>query len=413
MHGGEGKADGSSCAPSIGHSIWVRDLRVVDDPVLSGPGGAFSLRETVAGVARGGVSPELTLSATLPKLLDLCPYTVPSTSTFEPSYGVHCDPNPPYAAGALRDLDELPAKLVGIVNRVDFTTAEEPSGELRLLYQIFPIGSSPAPARDPAPSSGNPTVRDSNAPSAWLLNFEFDLAAVRDEHGRAIPRRVWAARWAALADLELGSTAYNDALAQIVRLVTRRGAAPGRPNGSALRRLRISLPNWNYGRFADSMWRISSRQLDSDGTLVAHSPLDNTPVNSWNNLFTTPYGTPGSLVSYLVSNERQVLAGTNELPTTGPLAPGLEVEAQEGGGAYLGSMPFERTQLPNDWTRPRFDAVVSAFSKRTCDGCHGAPGTKGVQAWRRRDSEPAELSAFLTAELPRRAEAVGKLVCGE
>jgi hypothetical protein len=400
-----GKADDfTSCGIDVERSVWIRDLRVVDDPARTGPAGAWSLKQVVAGIAPPNLTPERLFSRTVQSIMDLCPYDDHFQPTFARLYGTHCDPDPPFAFGILHDLDEVPAKLIGIVNRVDLASPDAPSGELRLLYQVYPLDSSPAL---------NQTVRRSNAPSAWHLNFEFDLAAVRDSAGAPIPREEWAARFVALGALPLGSPAYNAALEELTTLVTRPNAAPGRTNGSALRRLRISMPNWNWGNFSDGTWKIQSRELDPTGALV-RGPLEKTPSNWWANPFTTPYeaGSTTSLVTWLVDHEASVLDGSFTLPAAGAgLRTVEEAEAFGGSGAYLSRLPFESANLPAGWSRERYDAVVNAFRAQTCDGCHGAQGTRGVHAFRRRDTEPAELSPFVEAQLPQRANALAALVC--
>jgi hypothetical protein len=367
-------------------SLVIRDPRVVDD-ARTWPGGPWAFGTLVRNMAPEGARLGRWLGDRFQE----------GACRLPPQYGVKCE------YGRLIDLDTVPARLVAIVNRVDLATAETPSGELRLVYQI-------------------PDVQSVDDEGTRFENLEFDLAAVRDDEGREVRREEWARRFAALGGLELGSEAYLAALDDIVQLVTRRGAAPDRPVGSALRRLRHSLQDWNWGNPVDR-WALRSNGLLDTGEL-GRPGLEKTPVNG--DPYRVPYQ-PGStkhLLSVLVDHEAAVLDGSMEYPA--PIGPGegtipdtlvrqaTHARAEEGTNLTLAPR-FDELELPPDWNPQRLERLRVAFAKRTCHGCHAAlTATSGKHLQPRAVGVATEVSPFLEhVAIPERAAVLRALTCGE
>ena len=117
--------------------------------------------------------------------------------------------------GAL-DLDRSPLRLQAIVNRMDLRPASGGSaGEGRFVFAV----------NDP----------DGFFPQQFTVILEYELPAATDQDVRD-----WADLWHGLSSHPFPSGEYNSALEAVTLRFSGRGAAPGRPNGSALLRLRTN-----------------------------------------------------------------------------------------------------------------------------------------------------------------------------
>jgi hypothetical protein len=210
------------CQIEVEKSMLIRDPLVVDDVRARGVGTlSFSrlLMEMLPGISENAAA-----------------------ATFGPTSSV-CSSN---TAAICQRLAE-PPRLVAVVNRLDLITADNPVGELRFIYQRFD---------DIAPSTAQRSSADPLL--GKFINFEFDLSRVRDAQNRPIDRRSWAKMFHKLDRLRLGSPSYFTELEAIVSLVTRRNAAPGGQNGSAIRAVRTSTEGWYPGR---DRWELLSFEI--------------------------------------------------------------------------------------------------------------------------------------------------------
>lgn len=120
---------------------------------------------------------------------------------------------------------KAPFKLLAIVNRMDLRAHDggqaSTGGEGRFVFGVLGADGKPLP-----PLAGD-------AAGGFTVIFEYELIATRMDQ-----RRDWAMRWAQLGNFPVGSPHYNQALEHLTRRFTDRGAAPFKPNGSALNQVR-------------------------------------------------------------------------------------------------------------------------------------------------------------------------------
>jgi hypothetical protein len=408
-----GKADDpdATCAIDPTRSLLIRDPAIVDDARTRGTG-PWAITHLLGEMTPPDVTPKQ-LAVTM------------GATWFVPDHALTCTPGVDPGCWPeriqLTDLASAPIRLVAIVNRLDLVSAENPVGELRFIYQFFHDVTHHSALR----AGVDPRL-------AAFLNFEFDLSSVRDTTGAPIARETWARWFHELDALSLGSPEYMTKLESITRAVTRRGAAPARINNSALRVVRTSFENWYPS--AD-MWELMSLELAAPndpsvtigfvpaGSFVS-SGLDKTPNdpdNGWWNARPYQQGDTTSLISVLVDHEAEVLAGTLDFPrrkvgqalSTDPVWRESRITAMNGSGQWLPSAGmFSHNQLPPGFSKERWDTMVTALGKRTCNGCHGFhTNTSGNHFEPRFTGQASEVSAHVTSELPKRAATLRSLAC--
>ncbi|MBK7863862.1 MAG: hypothetical protein IPJ65_35700 [Archangiaceae bacterium] len=210
----------------------------------------------------------------------------------------------------------------------------------------------------------------------------------------------WAADWHALGALTFPSAAYNAALQKLTDRFSGKGAAPARPNGSAISQIRsneIALAG---------PWELREFHLNATGHLV-ESTVANTPDASFTNSPT--------LGSFVNANQAALIAGTAVVPQ------------------LFNGAPFRAAATFNNidfWAAPGIvnNAARFGLSVNTCNGCHGRETNTGfLQVNPRAKGQAATLSGFLTgidvvdpvvpstshhfADLSRRATDLASLAC--
>lgn len=227
--------------------------------------------------------------------------------------------------------EHSPFRLLGIVLRLDLRSGGGPyaggdAGEGRLVFGLHDGQCNPR---------------------RMTVIFEYKVplsgcVAVRD----------WAQRWLAL---DASSPSYNDDLAALTAVFTAAGAAPGRPNDSALGQLRS-----NELLGGSPFWELREFVLPSGGGLLVQTTVKQEPDSGFNGSQT--------LADFLNFNWSDLI---------GPPPGQHTVPAIFLGGPFLGgaadASPFvwdvadalltagPTTQIPD---------VEFQFAVNTCSGCH-------------------------------------------
>ena len=251
---------------------------------------------------------------------------------------------PKTAAGKL-DLTKAPMRLLAIVNRFDLRSAGN-AGEGRFIFGVLGQGGVALP---------------------FTVILEYKLPAAS-----AAEVKAWAHLWRDLGATTVGSAAYRAQLQAITDKFARKGAAPGRINGSAISQVRTNENALN------PIWELREFRLTTAGQLrmvaPALTPADSTP--NFNNTAT--------LASFMNQNAAAIKAQTHTVPTT------------FGGALFSSGRVLNRIDF---WNAPGItdSTLRHRFSINTCDGCHGEEtATPFLHVSPRGATETAPLSAFLT-----------------
>jgi hypothetical protein len=370
----------AGCHVTTGRELMVIDPTVVDDPVRT----AFTAPATnpSTGVWTFGrlmrdmaptpeQAPAMVLGLFQSWLTDqtVNGFTVSARPAIQQ---LLLDSWPRTSDGSL-DLTQSPLRLLGIVNRIDTRDlAAGNAGEARFVYGVL----------DPF---GNPQQFTVIVEYALLANTEADVLN-------------WASEWHALGALPFPSEQYNAALEALTLQFSGRGAAPSRPNGSALDQLRTNEIALSF------QWELRQFGL-STGTLQEET-VALTPDLSLNG--------STALADFINQNQATVIANTDVLPT------------QFEGAPFIGGAVF------NDlitWNAPGIadNEARFQFSSNTCNGCHGPDtNTTFLQIAPRSPGQESVLSPFLTGtstndpvsgelrsfnDLARRNQDLASLVC--
>ena len=231
------------------------------------------------------------------------------------------------------DLAKAPFKLLAIVNRVD------------LRHNVIYGGSNGGEARFVfgfkrcSPQSPIPQV---------TVILEYGIQAKGCSSIKA-----WAQQWQALGNLALGSAAYLAALETITDQFSVAGAAPTKPNQSALNQLRTNggaVPqDWEMREF-----RLSSRRLG--GSYFALSTVKQTPDSR---VVSFSYPFPDDITNYVNDETPAILADQHVVPNSYAGRPFL-------GGVADAQPPPSGWNLPNVINRE----ARHKFALQTCNGCH-------------------------------------------
>ncbi len=198
-------------------------------------------------------------------------------------------------------LEYAPFKLTAIVNRLDllgnsvYSSSISNPGETRFIFTLIDpiVGDLPGPlglgnngfiTGMPPLQIGNEKLPGVNFLDWKGMNIIFEYGNVQDNLCDVVN---FANKWVKLSSYSFPSASYNAALESITTTVTNMGAAPGKPNKSAINRIRsnerindlgspISVPDWET-----SDWEFRQFELDKTG-FFQQVPLTNTPLNSAN-----------------------------------------------------------------------------------------------------------------------------------
>jgi hypothetical protein len=273
------------------------------------------------------------------------------------------------------DLDRSPLRLLAIVNRIDTRNlAAGNAGEARFVFGVLD-------------RFGNP--------QQFTLIVEYGLPATTEADVLA-----WANAWHALSSHPFPSEEYNVALEALTRKFSGRGAAPGKPNGSALDQLRTNEIALSF------QWELREFGLSPTTGLLQEQTIALTPDLSLNG--------SALLAQFVNQNEPAILANTDVLPN------------QFGGAPFLAGSVFNNLTT---WSAPGINNNEARFqlSENTCNGCHGPDtSTTFLQIAPRFPGQRSVLSPFLTGttafdqvtgqprsldDLARRNQDLAGLVC--
>lgn len=305
------------------------------------------------------------------------------------------------------DLRRAPFKLRAIVNRIDVSKNENDLGEGRFVFAALDPSGKPLP---------------------FTVIFEYNLPILFKNFGPAENRRLWAARFHAMAwdQVEVNGrweqvqrpygARFNAELAATTDLFAKRGANPEGVNGSSLSQLRsneIAL---------GEPWSLREFRLQANGSLRM-APTAQTPHATFNNRHPNPNdgsafaSRAGELLNFLSSNVDRVKNLEHTIPPSMLAAESLENFANT---EWLKD-PQSGAPLPITGERSTDEQVRKGFALSTCNGCHNAEveqiaGFYHISPFDEptRTREGLErLSPFLRNEdIPRRAAFVQHLLCG-
>jgi hypothetical protein len=367
---------GGPCSVRSRRELEITDLSVVEDPVRTASGGAWTFGTLMRNMATSADAAPAMVEALLSTWAT--DQTVNTFSVFaRPSLGdTLLTPFPRLANGQL-DLDHAPFRLLAIVNRIDLNDlSSNTAGEGRFVFGALD-------------QFGNPLQ------FTMILEYRIPVASAADLTNLADA-------WHGLGSstLTFPSEDYNKALQVITDAFTKRGAAPGQPNDSAIGQVRS-----NDNTFGE--WEFREFHLSAtSGHLEPASPAL-TPDPSFN-------GTQ-VLADYINANQEAILAEKHVVP------------------AMFEGVPFQAGSLVTDfftWSAPGVDPELRhRFARNTCNGCHTFPletGTDVFQIQPRFQGQEAILSPFLLGtqvldpfanlfrnfhELGRRGRVLHDLVC--
>lgn len=361
--------------------LLVVDEAVVDDPrSLNGKNGVWSFRHAIEEMTPPGVSTSTFMTDWLATFritgaINLFP--VPARNAGRINKTVlcpwlratpenECDDSCGECKGRELDLAKAPFRLLAVVNRMDLNeTSADPdgNGEGRLVFAV-----TDGPADDPK-----------SQPLRMTIILEYVLPAAGGG------KLEWVNRWHALGKHAAFDESYKTELAALTESFVRRGAAPDRPLGAAIRQVRTNEREFEW------TWELREYHLDPSTLRLEFREVFNTPDRSLN-------GTP-QLSEWVKANREAILRNQHVLPMgmTGGIA-----------------------QPIAPWNVPGVDAQLrDAFTTETCDGCHQtsqpsldvnfhvSPFRSGVEKLSRHVYDPAAP----TDALRRRADSMRRQLC--
>jgi len=338
---------------NIESQLMITDLRVVEDPVRTnprlGPKATWTFKYLIENMAGKQNPSDFALQWLQQWESDriINGHVAPARPR---SRRLLIEPWLKASGGPRLDLTKAPFKLLAIVNRMDLRaqdgTKVATAGEGRFVFGVLGADGKPLP-----PLAGD-------AAGGFTVIFEYELVATKMDQ-----LRDWAMRWSKLSDFPVGSPLYNQALEVVTRRFTDRGAAPLKPNGSALNQLRTNE------LALGSPW-----ELREFGIVAATGKLTQRTVAVTPDVIALN-GTP-ALAALVNANEAALLDETFVL-------------SKEHLGASSLAGPFQLSDFPDSANRtftttelfaPFFDVPWSAagihsndarhsFALNTCGGC--------------------------------------------
>ncbi len=263
-----------------------------------------------------------------------------------------------------------PFKLTAIVNRGDlrgnggYTPGlgkKVSQGETRFIYSVINIlkgADCGKPIGDKCFEGFNTIFEFEN------INFDCNFAL----------------QWMNLSKpgLVLGSATYNTMLEKITRTVTNAGAAPLKPNKSAIGQVRtneIALTNTVDDLYDDRSprWQFREFRIINSPGLLDEVPLTNEPAGIYNGADNGDPFRVSLMSNWVNTNSAGILAGTVAVPLTLPL-PAPPLPFQAGKSNYPSVSQFS---APGYWAGDAASPIVNPntrhqFSLNTCASCHSA-----------------------------------------
>lgn len=365
----------TACTVKPRRELEIRDVSVVDDPVRTGPGGAWTFGKLMEEMAPTPADAPAMVEALLSSFLQqqtVNGFTLPPRSGVQQVLDSLRGPN-----GKL-DLSRQAFRLLAIANRIDLNDASvSTAGEGRFVFGFAPFGQVLQAT----------LIIEYNIPAASQADV-VDLANA----------------WHALRALAFPSEEYNAALQKVTERFTARNAAPGRTNGSALGQLRTN----DFFQFGGA-WEFREFHLDATSGMLVPAPVALTPDRSFNN--------SARLGRFVLANEPAILAEKHTVP--------LMFEGAPFQGGNVDASDFFTWLVPGASPETR-----NRFARNTCNGCHTQSETGGsqFQVSPRPPFQESQLSGFLLGadvsdfsagvvrhfnELGRRARILHDLVCPE
>jgi hypothetical protein len=363
--GGIGPVDPSEILPT--RELVITALDVVEDPVRTAPGGSWSFDRLIREMA-GAHDPQAFVMRWLTswrteQLVNgyLVPARPPIDTEVIGPWRARSGCSPTDETCKL-DLTRSPFRLSAIVYRPDLRSLpENKAGEGRFVFGVFDARGQAMP---------------------FTVIFEYLLPMPRG----AVDVLDWADRFHRLGRRHPGQP-FNGTLQRITDQFAGAGAAPDRPNGSALSQIRTNelalhpLDPVNPGA-TQKVWELREFVIGAGGWLQPSTVKQN-PDLSFN-------GTR-ELADFLLQNQASIRAGIHQVPAAmlGGVAPvpnGVEWGAADAG-------------IPED--------VRHLFGLATCNGCHrwenqnpsGSTLTFFTHIAARDAGTPAGTSRFLRSEL--------------
>jgi hypothetical protein len=363
------------CTVKPGRELEIRDVSVVDDPVRTAPGGAWTFGTLMENIAPTPADAPAMVEAMLSSFL---------TQQTVNSFALPERPGVQQVLDNMRgpdgkvdlSLSNQEFRLLAIANRIDLNDVSASSaGEGRFVFGFTPFGS----------------------PLQATLIVEYGIPA-----GSPADILDLGNAWHALRALPFPSEEYNAALQKVTERFTARNAAPGRTNGSALAQVRTN----DFFTFG-GVWEFREFHLDAVSGMLSPATVAQTPDRSFNS--------SDRLGRYVLANEPAILAEKHVVPPIFENAPfqGGNVDASD----------FFTWEVPgvSPETRHR-------FARNTCNGCHSGQetGANFFQVFPRFPGQQSALSQFLTGtdvtdfqagvirhfnELGRRGRLLHDLVC--
>ncbi len=201
-------------------------------------------------------------------------------------------------------LKYAPFKLTSIVNRLDlrgnpgYSGGLSNAGETRFIFTLIDpvVGDGPGPNGLGVGSngfiSGMPPIQPQNEffPGSNFIDWKgfnviFEYGNVQSSLCDVVN---FANAWVNLSTFAFPSAAYNAALEAITTTVTNMNSALGKPNNSAINRVRTNERICDSADFATpptwafSDWEFRQFELQASSNLFLQVPLTNTPVNAAN-----------------------------------------------------------------------------------------------------------------------------------
>jgi hypothetical protein len=359
--------------------LEIRNVSVVEDPIRTGPGGAWTFGKLMENMAPTPADAPAMVEGMLSTFLTQ--QTV-NSFTLPPRGGVQQVLDSMRGPDGKLDLSRAPFRLLAIANRIDLNDGTAPTvttaGEGRFVFGFAPFGQT----------------------LQATLIIEYNIPATSQAEILDLAKA-----WHGLRALMIGTEEYNAALQAVTERFTARGAGgAGRTNGSALGQVRTN----DFFTFGGA-WEFREFHLDATSGMLVPAPMALTPDRSFN--FTDRLG------RFVLANEPAILAEKHTVPLT--------FEGVPFQGGNVDASDFFVWQMPGVSANTRH-----FFARNTCNGCHTASETGGseFQVQPRFPGQESFLSGFLTGadvtdfaagvirhfnELGRRGRILHDMVCPE